>query len=141
MVNYKSVYKPITWDLVMLHPPYSSSSEKIPVVGTVAVVASTKSEQTNTTVKIVQWGHYLHMTTLTVSRSQRSSLTTRIPGPSEPWQLQVLVSLMLYSTILKIHHLLKENYAICPLSLHTFLSENLHSLVVAASSRYKAYST
>jgi len=106
MVNYKFVYKPITWDLVMLHPPYSSS-EKIPVVGTVGVAASTRSERMNTTVKIVQWGHYLHMTTLIVSPSQKSLLITRIPGPSEPWQLQVLVSLMLYSTILKIYHLLK----------------------------------
>lgn len=141
MVNQDSVYKPITQDLVMLHPPYSSSSQMIPVVGTVGVVASTRSKWMNTTVKTVQWGHFLLMTTLIVSPSQRSLLTTRIPGPSEPWQLQVLVSLMLYSNILKIHHLVKQNYAICPLSLHTFLSEILHILVVAASSRYKAHST
>jgi hypothetical protein len=87
-------------DMLMPHTTCSNSSEKIHVAGIVGVVASTRSRWMSTTVRTVQWDHYPHVTTLTVCPSLKSLLTTRTPGPLEPWQLQALVSLMLY-----IHHL------------------------------------
>lgn len=84
----------------MSHTTCSNSSEKIYVAGTVGAVASTRLRWMNTIVRTVHWGHYPHMTTLTVCPSLKSLLTTRTHGPLQPWQLQASVSFMLY-----IHHL------------------------------------